>query len=531
MRNIFLAILLAVGLSPGVLAQAPPVKGNLTAASSDCSVANSCITIYNTIGASSVAFTLGTSSTGSWSANFEALGADGSSWSSFSVRPSNGTTAVSTASASGNWSAAAGSYTAFRIRLSPYSSGTAAAALNLTTGSASSGTGGSSTSPSGNPAYTGLVATHGDINNSTVGVGTTWIMDRSIHFARTDIPANTMKVVWGNWYVNGSNQELGTGTGTYKYSVEYPSGTITACTIGGQTTASIASLANAVSDVCNPTIPSGAAFWIRTLYTNTGGGIIFTSANFSSSLEGTLFGSGTPTDLTGGGAVGNTSCCGVGFKPYAIIGTTTLPSVCLIGDSRVSGQGDFPNDATVDTGELARSIGPVYAYTKISVPGTSIGQAIANFTHRLTITQWCSNAGDEYGINDIGGGASAATVAGNRTSLAGLIGIPTFGTTLPTETTSTDSWATIANQTSTGNPSVVQTFNGLVRAGISGENACMDIAYVVDPTAIGKWPVAPNIFATTGTANFGTPDGVHENNTLNQIIQRSQVVNVNWIKY
>lgn len=397
--------------------------------------------------------------------------------------------------------------------------------------------GGSSTTGSllGNPAYTGLVATRAGDTNNNVNAGVTWIMDRSMHIARQNLTKNSMKIVWGNFYVDGSSVEHGPGgTATFKYSIEYPLNTITLCTIGGQTTANVLSATNAISDACNPAIPNGAAFWIRTLYTNAAG-IIFVTANFSSTLDGAVFGSGAPTDLTGGGNV--SSGGGVGFHPAAIIGTTLQPSVCLVGDSRVTGQGDTPNDLTLDTGEEARSIGPTYPYIKIAVPGTSLGQAINNFTLRLTIAKYCNYAVDAYGINDIGGGASAVTLAGNRTTMAGLLAgvMPTpatiFGTTLLTETTSSDSWATTTNQTGSGNPSIVQTFNGLVRAGISGEANYLDIANALDPTAIGKFPVSPNLFATSGTAGFCTVDGVHETNTCNQIIARLGTVNVNWFTY
>lgn len=391
------------------------------------------------------------------------------------------------------------------------------------------------TNPGGTGAasYTGLVATRGDLNNSNTGVGTTWIMDRSAHVARVPIAANTMQIVWGNYRVDGANVEQSAGTGTFKASVEYPAGTMTLCKFSGNTTVTITGALDATTDACGPAIPQGAKFWIRMLYTNTGSGIVFSgSVPYSATDEGDLFGSGAPTDNVTSGTIANGpgGTGSTGFHPLAIIGPTTQPSVCLLGDSRVTGFGDLVNDFTGDTGETARSIGPTYAYTKLAVFGSNLNTAVTNFTARSRIGAYCTHFIDEYGINDIGGGATAANVASNRTAMAALFPSKAmFGITIPTSTTSSDSWLTIANQTGTQNPAVVATFNGLVRAGISGEVGYFDVAAAVDPSAIGKWPVSFNLFAASGAANFATTDGIHESPNANQIIRQSGVINPSWI--
>lgn len=381
---------------------------------------------------------------------------------------------------------------------------------------------------SGTAPYTGLVATRTSVNNSTVAAGPTWMMNRTRHVARQALAANSLQVVWQNYFVSASNVETGFGSATFKASIEYPSGTIAGtCTFQGVTQPTVAALADAIADSCpHAAIPNGAAFWVRMLYVNTTG-VIFISAPFSSTLEGNNFGSGTPTDQVASGTVAAAS--NLMFAPAAIIGTTVNPSVCLVGDSRVVGVNDLTTDNTLDVGELARWIGPNYAYANLGVFATNLNVALTNYTNRLRIVAYCSHAIDEYGINDIAGGQSAATVATNRASMATLLGKPTFGTTLPTETTSTDTWLTTTNQTGTGNSSVVTTFNGLERAGIAGEINVFDVANIVDPYALGKWPVSKIPFATSGTANFATSDGVHESPLMNQIIAQGLGYAASWI--
>lgn len=379
--------------------------------------------------------------------------------------------------------------------------------------------------------YTGLVATRTETLASH-NASLTWMSNRSFHVARTAIAAGTMQIVWGNYWVTTSNVETSPGTATIQASVEYPAGTITVCTFAGSGTASVAGLADAITDPCGPAIPLGARFWIRALYTNSAG-IIYNSLqtnHYSSSLEQNQYGTGTPTSCVSSGTCPNNtgSNSALGMPPLAIIGVTSAASVCLAGDSRMMGYQDATTDASGDTGEIARSVGPVLAYTKLAVGSTTGAQALTNFTNRMRMVGYCSHVVDEYGVNDKAqASASDATVASTRSSLATMFGKPTFGTTLPPETSSTDSWATTTNQTVTVSTTG---FNALAIAGITGEVGVFDIDSVVDPLGLNLWPVSRVVGATSGTARFSTPDGIHENAVLNRIIAQSGVVNTNWIR-
>jgi hypothetical protein len=172
-------------------------------------------------------------------------------------------------------------------------------------------------------------------------------------------------------------------------------------------------------------------------------------------------------------------------------------------------------DATGDIGEIARSIGPSYGYTNLAVAGDSAKAAVTGIANRSRMFAYCSHVIDEYGVNDLALGESTSTITAARTTLAQMSGKPTYGTTIPAETNSTDNWATLANQTTKID---TDPLNGLIRNGITGEIGIFDVAAGLDPTDQQKFPVS------AGTPFYSTPDGIHENSTGNLLIRNSGVI-------
>jgi hypothetical protein len=350
----------------------------------------------------------------------------------------------------------------------------------------------------GSAPYTGLVATR-TLEANTFNTSNTWIMNCTYHIARQFIPANSLQVVWQNMYVpNNTNIETSTiSNATYKASIEYPigsnsgangcptGGTIAGtCTFSGVTQPSIAPLADAIANSCpHAAIPNGAAFRVRMLYVNPSGIPLEMATNIIPQREGNLFGTGTPNDLTAGGAVAGATS--VMYSPAAIIGTTTLPTVAIVGDSRSICQGDLISNVNVgDCGEIARWIGPHFAYTNLGVFGTTVQTALTNYTNRLRIVAFASHVIDEYGVNDIyANNRTANQVSTDRTSMATLLGKPTYGTTLPPETTSS-LILTAAGAASGGSTVYTGTFPNM------GNNACIGLDF--------------NIAGFTNAGNNGT---------------------------
>lgn len=366
--------------------------------------------------------------------------------------------------------------------------------------------------------YLGFVATRGSVPTSFSGSLHAW-MNRSLHIAVDNI--TSLQAIWGNWWADNAGEHATGAASTITASIEYPAGVFTQIKFNGATQGSIASGANIVCDACAVNIPKGAQFWVRAYLTNASV-IVFSALTPGVNLPATrpsLMNYTTPTDQTMGGTVVVQATGSAFYNPLAIIGMTRRPSIFLAGDSRVCGYQDIPDVVTGDVGNLARALLTTFGYVNAGVPSEQAAQAVSNYTKRATLLPYCTHVIDEYGINDTLS-FTAAQIAANRTTLATSIfkGKTVFGTTIEPDTTSIDSWATTGNQTKYAQESVRTAFNALALAGIPGEQRCFDINNAVNSSAnSGLW-------AVNGTANWATPDGVHETAIGNGLIVSSGVI-------
>lgn len=364
---------------------------------------------------------------------------------------------------------------------------------------------------SGNcPYYTGIVATKGYQPNSFAANNfSTWLMSRTIHFARGNI--NNPSLVYGNFYVpDNTNQENAGGSGTIKTAIEYPlGGTPVLCGSGAVTFP-----AGLTVIACTAQIPTGAAFAVRTLVTNANG-TPYTSETGFMKGEGFVNSTGTPQDSVLSGTITQTT--NPLFPPVAIIGRTALPSICIHGDSRAYGSQETDTNNTGDVGDVARTLGASFGYTKMATNGALLSAYLTSHAIRDQVMAYCSHAIDEYGFNDKAAGQTDAAVAANRATFAALYpNVKVIGTTLYNSTNSTGgSWTTLVDQTVNAN--APQGLNALIRAGIAGEVTFWDVDLGLDPNNTGKFPV-------NGSANLATPDGVHVNNGGSVIIRNSGTI-------
>lgn len=330
-------------------------------------------------------------------------------------------------------------------------------------------------------------------------------MTRSRHIARDNI--NGLQIALANWYVDGVTfVETGTGsTASVTASVEYPVGVFTQIKFAGAVTGTIPTLTTLVSDVANVSIPNGANFYIRVWRSNSGG-IVFTNVG-QDSTNGDLFKYSGVTDLTMGGAFTSSDATNMSF-PSAIIAQTVNPSVALIGDSRVSGLNDIFSDNSGDKGELARGIGPNLGYIQMGIPSDQALKFVASHNLRVALGNFCSHIVVNYGINDLStGGRSDAQIQGDLNTIRGYF--PTkkvFLATMPPSTTSSDSWATVANQAVKAFEANRVLNNNWRRTTPAGYAGYFEVANVVETgNNSGFWKV-------DGTASKYTADGVHESN-------------------
>src|ERR1700756_824196 len=278
--------------------------------------------------------------------------------------------------------------------------------------------------PAGTPkwqpgqSYIGLIGTR--CKSPTSLNGATMHMARSIHVAR--VSTNQIGAAFANWYASSSGEAAAGADATITASVEYPlGGNIYRLTFGGSNSGLARNFATLASDLITlpVTIPAGAQFAIREYRVcSAGGGVVYTFINGSAvvdTIDGEcyVYGSSGITDQTGVAGTFTTPAGNPFSRPVAVFGPTNQPSYALLGDSRCEGAQDTGN-GSLDVGELARSVGPLRAYTNLGVSGDTLATASSTYLQRGGIVnKYCTHVINEYGVNDIM--ASGQSVAGFMT--------------------------------------------------------------------------------------------------------------------
>ncbi|HLW90549.1 MAG TPA: SGNH/GDSL hydrolase family protein, partial [Roseiarcus sp.] len=352
---------------------------------------------------------------------------------------------------------------------------------------------------------------------------------RSYHKAAVAVSA--LKIVVPNWYVSnpGFVETAAPTTATIWAAIEYPAGTFHQITFSGSASVTMSAGAQAISDWCNVSIPAGAFFYIRMFGSNSAGVLYITSTVGGTNDENSGVGEALQvapsglSNLTMTGSVPESNTYQYGFRPLAILGMTSKPSVLCIGDSRCYGVGDV-SDATGDRGEICRSIGQKFAYCNFGVPADKAATFVASNSLRLAFAQYATHIVSEYGVNDmyVLGHAATATLASLAQARALFPGAPFFQSTISPVTSSTDGWATTTNQTANGNvgPNLAAV-NDAIRAGNGGITGYFDIA---DQTMSARDSL---LWSVGGGAH--TADGLHANALGYAAILNSGAVNVSRI--
>lgn len=329
------------------------------------------------------------------------------------------------------------------------------------------------------------------------------LASRVQHFARANMLGARFKYV--NYYGPG---ETGPGAAAVLHaSVEYPLGTFTPITFDGAGSVTIADGSDTISDPVPVFIPDGALFREWT-HIACPGGTLYGASTLKVDLAAVGASVADPTlsgDTTG--MSGNSHVYGA----TAILGMTDKPSVLIIGDSRECGAASYASGGGNDVGPVARPIGGAFGYINIAGASSALWQYHYNATAKLKgLADHCSHIVIGGGINDVNGGDSAASFQGNLKMVIGDYSPrrdkPVFLLTVAPYTTSTDDWATEANQTvwHSGKDAERAAVNAIIRRGVvEGAWGCFDIAARVESQANpGKW-LAPGYAVTA--------DGLHGN--------------------
>lgn len=345
-------------------------------------------------------------------------------------------------------------------------------------------------------------------------------LSKTRHYARTNIGGD-LQIRYPNWYMETNWTETGPGgTASIEAAIEYPIGvTITRVTWGGANAVSVATLTN--SDWSDPIavyIPQGEAYIVRTFVNSTsstvfelrvtGNGDILDVANgeeYRNAVSGM-----TNQIMNLGAFTSGSNAATRRFGPIAQRCSTTRASVGVIGDSREYGINDYFTGLSGDRGQVSRALGANYAYSSMGKNGQTLANFLVSNALQVEALSHCSDIIIELGINDlITGGKTPAQVATSYASVAALFpGKNLWLTTLPPSSTSTDSFSSIANQTTASLNANRVTINTASLAGRTGYKGCFDFNAVAEDAAmVGKWKVSPfGRTVTDAAGNSGSPN-------------------------
>lgn len=356
--------------------------------------------------------------------------------------------------------------------------------------------------------YLGNVGTNTMVNNQTPTAAAKWFQSRIPQVA-TERMTTAPMIALDNWYVSAAGafpETAAAGTLTVTGSIEYPAGVYTKCKWSGADSIAIATgTQGALSDegaaLAGGVIPEGATYWVN-LWGSHSVGCTYSGDNSLDLTNGGAWNfSGTALpDLTMIGGIvnkaANTNCIG----PALVVYRTVKPTVLAIGDSRMKGFTDTWVDGGGQRGEVCRSLVAAHiGCSNVGVPADKSANYVASNTLRTARKLYHSHVINQYGINDISAGDSAATLLANSQAIQALFADKTFFTCTVTPKTS-GTFATLAGQAVDVNNGVRVTYNTSVRAGSAGGAGFFDLCNATESSLnSGKWQI-PNY----------TGDGLHE---------------------
>ena len=131
---------------------------------------------------------------------------------------------------------------------------------------------------------------------------------------------------------------------------------------------------------------------------------------------------------------------------------------------------------------------------------------IASHANRIAIAQYASDAIIEHGINDLTAGRALVSILADQQTLRGYLpaSMKVSCVTVEPVSTSSDTWAKTANQTTNANKATRVLFNAAQRAIPAGLATCLDIADAVESGRdSGKWTSQYGTLPTYGTHGSG----------------------------
>lgn len=348
--------------------------------------------------------------------------------------------------------------------------------------------------------YLGQVATRCFMPRSIITGAGRWLTSRSAHWARQRIVSPVIGLA--NWRV-ASGVESSPGPGLWRCSIEYPEGVFTESDenkAAGSQPITVPAGTN-LFNFSGLVIPNGAKFWVRAFQRNDNG-VLYRQPQSDANDppdNGMNHGTGTPQDLTMGGAVPT----GWSYGPTLILCKTRRPSVLVFGDSREEGGVEGTRLPNYDNGMCIGALAKMFGYSSMAEAASTLTAVVngtpENRAFRLALAPYFSHVVNAYGVNDVSQGRTTAQIVADRAALAGYFpNNIVVGTTVMPYAPSTDGWRTKANQSLGTNQPKIRELNRSIRDGIAGEMFILDTARVVDPYDEDKYSVSADPSATAG---------------------------------
>lgn len=351
-----------------------------------------------------------------------------------------------------------------------------------------------------------------------------------------------IRIVWVNFETGTTNKP--TTSFTLNAAIDYlPAGGAinsvapVALTFGGKNTITVDRGGIAISDPLIGPFAKGDRLLVRSHVVLPTGGRWPCGPVLNRGYEGAVDGDAT---LTANHLISFPFTVVPAFTCCMIAGPTSdlTPTVAGIGDSIMDGAGDstgYQND-----GFFMRAVGSSMGYLRISAPGERASNVAGfrGFAVRGLIAMNCRNVVCEYGTNDLGN-STLAQLKANLLAIWNLYsrpGVRVFQTTIIPKTTSTDSWATIANQTPTANEQDRKDLNvwlragapllngvpvdagtaGAVIAGVQGHPLyqVFDTAATCEVNSLNVLTLNGGYWPVNGSANYPTSDGIHPSGAM-----------------
>lgn len=361
------------------------------------------------------------------------------------------------------------------------------------------------------------VATRGGFVPEIFNASFTKANHKSVHIFREAVTSFQIEVA--NFYadagVDGVEKGPGAATSVTATVFDPVSFSVLATVLfGGVATGSIPNNSTLLSDAIDLSVTKDQALGIA-IHEECASGICY-GGRSSSPGDGFEFNTVLADKTASPGTIANGSS-GLGKMPFAIIGMSSAPAPLMYGDSRIRGSGDG-GDVTGDLGSVARSLGGVMNYMNAGVPASWASRLVASHTNQAKLLSYATHLILGHGINDIvAGGSSAATLLSDMEAIHDLAPtLPCYLCTIQPVSSSTDNWATTANQTTSASDSVRLAANTLIRSVPAWAAGYFDISAPVEVTG-SKWPV-------DGTAGKFTADGLHASQYGYYTIQYAGVI-------